>query len=810
MSDWILKGLSVRNFRSIKGEINVPLDANVVLVHGENGSGKTSILSAVELALTGKIQSLLRADPAYSNQILFRGAANGSVSVQVEGQGRDRSFASSIDEKGVDSLSVFDEELADFFSERAFLPQALLGQLLQIYQDSSSKMDSPLAKFVGDLLGLDRLDAIEGGLQALKDVRNVRKGSEKWASVEAEIDKLKGSRENKLQYRSETDQKVSALLRELQSRLQALGVEWKPSEDDYRDQIERVLSKPFEEGLRVTIGQQRELSAIRKQIEAASGFSGPDFAAAASEAERSTREYEEWKSNHTEAIKNLEARFLALLPHSLLNDDFLDSWSQALEHLAAEKQRIEKRLKATRTDRANSLAANEIVNVANRQIEIIDDELSKISSQPESLVSLISELSGYIEDDICPVCDRDFAECGGDSLPAHVSHKVRSLSSSAERLLALGRARSEEETRLRSATRQIDESNSRLLPDTEVNALEKRLSDVQAAYIGMQEAFSVLEKGSLSRASEVTSRRRLSELQSMNTTLLATRQTLHEFARRVEVDVKSSENSSFELASYISEALDQREKADQTRASAQTRIREIKSDLSRLFAEREEQDQEIAETKRHLQISTESFERGQRLRRQASELRGIVDEVRSGIIRREFNDRLNHLWRDLFVRLAPDEPFVPAFSVPAYSTHRLQPKLITNFRNGGDAGGTPGAMLSAGNLNTAALTLFLALHLSVPKKLPWLILDDPVQSMDDVHISNFAALLRTLSKEHRRQVIIAVHDRQLFEYLRLELSPAFPEDTLLTLEMMRGEEQDTRCLAQRMSFKTDTTFGQVA
>lgn len=810
MSDWTLKALSVRNFRSIKGEINVPLDANVVLVHGENGSGKTSILSAVELALTGKIQSLLRADPAYSNQLLFRGAAKGSVNVQVEGNGRDRSFSSNIEEEGVVNLSVFDEELADFFSERAFLPQALLGQLLQIYQDSSSRMDSPLAKFVGDLLGLDRLDAIEGGLQAVKDVRNVRKSSERWASVEAEIDRLKGSQENKNQYRSETNQKISVLLHELQSRLQALGIEWKPSEDDYQDQIEGALSEPYEEGLRVTIGRRRELSAIHQQIESASGFLGSDFTKATSEAEQSTRNYEEWKSKHTETVENLEARFLALLPQSLLNDDFLESWNQALEHLAAEKQRIEKRLETTRTDRANLLTANENVAVAKRQLEIIDDELSKISSQPESLVSLISELSGYIEDDICPVCDRDFAECGGDSLADHVSRKVRALSASAERLLALGRARSEEETRLRSATRQIDESNSRLLSDTEVNVLEKRLSDVQAAYIGIQEASSVLEEGSFNRASEVTSRRRLSELQSMNTTLLATRQTLHEFARRVEVDVSSSERSSLELASYIGEALAQREEADQARASAQTRIREIKSDLSRLFADREDQDHEIAKTETDLQTSTESFERGQKLRRQASELRGIVDEVRSGIIRREFNDRLNHLWRDLFVRLAPDEPFVPAFSVPANSTQRLQPKLITNFRSGGDAGGTPGAMLSAGNLNTAALTLFLALHLSVPKKLPWLILDDPVQSMDDVHISNFAALLRTLSKEHRRQVIIAVHDRQLFEYLRLELSPAFPDDTLLTLEMMRGEEQDSRCLVHRLSFKADTTFGQVA
>ena len=115
-------------------------------------------------------------------------------------------------------------------------------------------------------------------------------------------------------------------------------------------------------------------------------------------------------------------------------------------------------------------------------------------------------------------------------------------------------------------------------------------------------------------------------------------------------------------------------------------------------------------------------------------------------------------------------------------------------------------MLSAGNLNTAALTLFTALHLSVPAKLPWLILDDPVQSMDDVHIAHFAALLRTLSKEHGRQIMIAVHDRQLFEYLRLELSPAFLGDSLLTLELSRGSYRDTHCLPYRLKFQDESSL----
>jgi len=63
--------------------------------------------------------------------------------------------------------------------------------------------------------------------------------------------------------------------------------------------------------------------------------------------------------------------------------------------------------------------------------------------------------------------------------------------------------------------------------------------------------------------------------------------------------------------------------------------------------------------------------------------------------------------------------------------------LETRYRRGGK-GADPRTMLSAGNLNTAAFTLFLALHLTVTPKIPWLLIDDPVQSMDEVHISQFA------------------------------------------------------------------------
>jgi exonuclease SbcC len=173
----------------------------------------------------------------------------------------------------------------------------------------------------------------------------------------------------------------------------------------------------------------------------------------------------------------------------------------------------------------------------------------------------------------------------------------------------------------------------------------------------------------------------------------------------------------------------------------------------------------------------------------ARELAGRARAFRTEKVRQVFNDELNSVWRELFIRLAPDEPFVPAFALPETTAGPVEAVLETHYRSGG-MGGNPRAMLSAGNLNTAALTLFLALHLSVRPVLPWLIIDDPVQSMDDVHIAQFAALLRTL-KQKQRQVIIAVHDRQLFEYLALELSPAFNGDRLITIELGRGADGKT-------------------
>jgi exonuclease SbcC len=194
------------------------------------------------------------------------------------------------------------------------------------------------------------------------------------------------------------------------------------------------------------------------------------------------------------------------------------------------------------------------------------------------------------------------------------------------------------------------------------------------------------------------------------------------------------------------------------------------------------------------------------LRDDAKKLSQAAFEGRASIVGRVFNTSLNKVWRDLFVRLAPTELFVPAFKLPTGGKRAIEAQLQTVHRVDGTEGGPPGTMLSAGNLNTAALTLFLSLHLSVRKNLPWLIRDDPVQSMDDLHISQFAALLRMISKGLQRQIVLAVHDRALFDYLMLELSPAFEGDRLITVELSRTSDGTAIATPTVLTYEKDTAI----
>ena len=800
-----LANLDVANFRSIRGQIHAPLDAKVVLVHGENGAGKTSLLSAIELALTGRIQSFERADPGYGRQLLYRSAVEGHVRVRTSTGAEKQTFEALLTDAGAASIAALAQAEAAFFRERVFLPQSLLGQLLQIYQDAGNEASSPLSQFVGKLLALDQLDALELGLRPLNDVRNVRKIVDGWAIAETEKHRSDRLLADQHKLKDIANGEIRAGIEALAKACTVLELTIGVGEDNLDDVAVALADDSDDVAFARLTHQQRQLAAIRREIDAAQAASGAEPDASFAD-EDSASAFAQWESANSVRIEDARTRAEALLPDSAFPTDPEHLVGSTLDRLRAERDQLTTRVVQAREELRRYTAAHDERDVAERQRDTVDLEISRLSATSGSLGTALAELTSYIVNEICPVCDRDFSEVSSTPLSEHLHTKVRTLSASAERLLTLGQTRGEAQRNLERLEREIATISARRLDEGAIAALDRRLA-AAAALVGTLEGLSVaLMEGARLRAADIAARRRVSEAQTRHTALAAARDTLNDFALSINaagvVDGESFSVAAARLDDRLNAEASRLEKRLALRRGGKDLITSLRSGLTR----RAEAEQQISVDFAAWQDADRALDRAQALRDQGNAIRNAVDRVRSSIIRREFNDRLNRVWRDLFVRLAPAEPFVPAFRIPPSSTQKLQPKLITEHRDGGDAGGTPGAMLSSGNLNTAALTLFVALHLSVPKTLPWLILDDPVQSMDDVHVSHFAAVLRTLSKEQGRQVVIAVHDRQLFEYLKLELSPAFSEDSMLTLELSRGPRRDSLCVSRRFSFKEETVF----
>lgn len=178
-----LEAITISNFRSIRGSVTVPLDAPVVLIHGLNGAGKTSVLAAIELALTGQFAGAVPPQPGV---LVHRGSKRAIIQLDTT----DGTTSGKLAAKGLDLSPMLGEGEARFYAERCYLTQARLGRLLEIYQSAEGRTDTPLTRFIKDLLRLERLDALVDGLHAVGDKRNLpssslatARSSESWARV---------------------------------------------------------------------------------------------------------------------------------------------------------------------------------------------------------------------------------------------------------------------------------------------------------------------------------------------------------------------------------------------------------------------------------------------------------------------------------------------------------------------------------------------------------------------------------------------------------------------------------------------------
>jgi len=791
-----LHTLVIENFRSLRGKIVIPLDAQVILFHGTNGMGKTSVLSAIELGLTGKIRHLSEDDNGYQKFLTHLETDGGRIDLtttaplKAEGK-KSGSLIFGPNTFTPDALLEGDD--VGFFSERCYLPQATLGRLLELYDDQKTDTASPLTKFVKQILGLDPLDAIVDGLHAAGHVTRIRSLIPEYRDVESQrkavADDLAANR-NRIKVASDAREMRQKTVRDLLKTLLP---------DDsitFAAELDPAAVRLLLEAERTEDHALSRLTRTRSELVglSTSWQSIPAEAATRDRAGQDRLEnvalgtLNDWRKAGGGELQSLldEVRpFFPGLPP--FDSDPEASHMASLQQATGEGERC-RTLLATSAEAAVKLGkADTTIQRSSGRIDELDRLLQASAQDVRTLANALAGIAPHVAGEICPVCDRDYSEHETGPLSAHIAAKIGTLTSEAGRLQALATERAEETTRLDQAKREkLGVERLVLSPEDQaeltnragkMEGFAKRLEALTgAASEGTRltrEASSAQGLAAASRRQDETSTSILPEID--RAIFEANGQRVSAFATPEEALRQTIEN----IESQIRTA----EAMMSTRVRAVSELNLLENDI-RAQLDLEATRQDLLARSKELE---DAVARVDLVRDYAKDLADAADRARSKIVKSVFNNTLNKVWRDLFVRLAPSEQFVPSFKLPQSDKGNVEAVLETIHRSG-KASGSPSAMLSQGNLNTAALTLFLALHLSVPARMPWLVLDDPVQSMDDVHIAQFAALLRTLSKGLDKQLILAVHERALFDYLTLELSPAFPGDTLIAVEISRNFE----------------------
>jgi exonuclease SbcC len=767
-----LMNLVLNDFRSLKGPVVVPLDAQVVLVHGSNGMGKTSVLTGIELGLTGQISHLTEAGEPYQAHMAHVDVGHGSIELQTTAPlDGGRTSGSVTFGQTFEARPLLGPEEAKFFANRCYLPQTALSRLLELYDDQLTGSDSRLTQFVNELLGLDPLDALIDGLNSAHNVTRIRNIVPEYRQFEGLVNGV--------------DQEIAAIRKDVATA----EVAWNERRTELTDllkDIDPLLELPQDLDERRAFAldstvEETELGAIGRlqanldRVRTAWSLRGEGDPA---------------------------ARLAPILPDlPPFETDPVSARDQAETRARAEAVRCQTLLARAKTATDTLTAVKATIQRANVRIAEIDADLAKSAADAQSFAKALATVAPHVHDETCPVCARDFRDESKGSLSAFIASRIAELTGEATRLQSLATERAAETKRLAEAQRQLLSAERELLPEQQRADLESRIPKLNGALVDLADMAISARVG----ASVIT------ELGAARTRLATARRTQEDTASAVAGadqivrDITTAELAAFPSVTVAFEAaaamLAARAQAAEADLGARSRARSLlameveeAARLIRLRARLETQEQKAGRIAAAGQTAT-----ARRVTSRA--VADAADKIRSSLVTTVFNTSLNNRWRDLFVRLAPTENFVPAFELTTVRG-KTEARLKTLHRSGVGYG-APGSMLSQGNLNTAALTLFLALHLSVPTKQPWLILDDPVQSMDDVHIAQFAALLRTLSKRLGRQIIIAVHERALFDYLTLELSPAFSGDSLMTVEISRGPDGMSTATNKGYGFEKD-------
>lgn len=186
-------------------------------------------------------------------------------------------------------------------------------------------------------------------------------------------------------------------------------------------------------------------------------------------------------------------------------------------------------------------------------------------------------------------------------------------------------------------------------------------------------------------------------------------------------------------------------------------------------------------------------------RQAGEEIKALNDAIlsASGEVFAERFALLQPLINDIYARLDPHPTFGQLdFRVETYRSKGTATAIVADAERELEA--NPLIVFSSAQANIVVLAVFLSLAVAAGSAgMPFIMMDDPLQAMDDVNVLGFADLSRHLRRQ--RQIVIATHEERFARLLERKLSGRQTGEDLLVHRFVGWDRHGPQVESRRIA-----------
>lgn len=687
-----IAGITITGFGGVSGEVAIDLDADVVIVVGANGYGKTTICNAISWAISGRSPS------AQGPRNLYSKSGTTMVELRTDFNGADVLITRSLENPDETNPKKLRAPLRVRTADAAFrgadaevwLRQHLAGT------DSREEFDALAQSFV---------DSIYLRQESLREFLTGREDTERFDAVASMVG--------------------AGRLREFADELQSHKRAWVRAVNQSDSALEGDRAKLED--------LSTSLSVIEAEISRAN-------------AGEATSRWQVWRN--------------AIVALGIEGTEGAGDWERSEQNLSSLRGSLNRERSAIEQNEASMLSAQAELRVplpdipGDEALAALSDEVTRLSEQKDTLDSEVQALRATVEQ-----ADSVLRQAGSlrEDLANMATILLRHV---ADNCAACGQEVDQHEyrARLERLANETDDTALRASADLERTRLEA--AEQQSSEVSLQ-------------LSTVGDRHRA--LQEQRASALAARN--HRKNRLSEVFASFPDSGPSEIIE-LADGLDRitleleritARKAQVAQALDSGRQFDAVASLDSSRMRRDRIAAESNELREALALKEQDVAARQRTNEVATVLLDAIKSDAENFV----SDRLTQLkplLRQFYAAIDPHPTFrsVEIATRQFGGKHRLTPVLRDEDVQ--VAVTEPGETLSTSQANALAVSLFLSFNLGfAPTDVKSLILDDPLQNLDDVHLLGLVDLLRKILPH--RQLIVTTHDHAFASLLARKLRP---------------------------------------